>query len=91
MLYKKILSSGREFEGQQEEMSMGPEKLSGLLCPLDNFAVYEISVLGFNIRGDGIGSDTLYAGKTKQIKMGQWYSWGMVYANEVMNITSVCV
>lgn len=64
VLYKKVMVQDEEWSGIQVNYTVGPQNLSTMIEELDNYAVYQIQVLGFTIKGDGVISQPVYAGKT---------------------------
>lgn len=68
VLYKAIAISNEEFEGELEtsEVIVGPNMLFADLGNLNAFTRYEIEVLAFTVKGDGVKSKDIRAGNYTQ-------------------------
>jgi hypothetical protein len=62
VLYKKVRLQDEGCDGIQMNYTVEPLFLSTMIEHLDNYAVYRIQVLGFTIKGDGVISQSIYAG-----------------------------
>ncbi|XP_031569306.1 protein sidekick-2-like [Actinia tenebrosa] len=61
VLYKKVMMQDEEWSGIQVNYTVQSQSLSTMIEDLDNYAVYQIQVLGFTIKGDGVISQSVYA------------------------------
>ncbi|KAK3749470.1 hypothetical protein QZH41_013442, partial [Actinostola sp. cb2023] len=91
VFYKQVQLAGEIVEDQVVVLTVGPSVLSIVIRNLDNFAVYQIKVLGFTIKGDGVTSDPVYAETcpcSKELRTS-WHVIGpYVTHNESTSVTS---
>ena len=72
--YTKIQQTGRPVTTQVEKKIFGPYDFNTTILLLDNFAIYNLEIAAFTIKGDGARS---------QIKDG--CKWGVFLATEFRN------
>ena len=72
--YTKIQQTGRPVTTQIEKKIFGPYDFNTTILLLDNFAIYNLEIAAFTVKGDGARS---------QIKDG--CKWGVFLATEFRN------
>ena len=72
--YTKIQQTGRPVTTQEEKKIFGPYDFNTTILLLDNFAIYNLEIAAFTVKGDGARS---------QIKDG--CKWGVYLGTEFLN------